>query len=592
MTSLKYNTNYVFEVLVVNDQGLSPESSVSVTTEGHPVGVPAVGVPDAPPRLTAISGDTVVILSWDVPNYKGGSPIIEYQYQQKEGSGNFVEDWKDIDESAVGEDHETSFVVDSLTNGTAYTFQVRAVNGEHKSEPSSLATATPTEEATAPSPPTSLRVTEGDTRASLSWTASLSDGGSVITEHQYRKRNLTESGGWEDWVPISNNSAPGETHATAYTVMGLTNGVEYSFQVMAVNNIGFSEPSSAISVTPNPPLIPPTVPDAPASLMASASSTEVTLSWTPSDDGRSAITGHKYKKKVGSGTWESSWTDILKSAFGEAHAKGYSVTTGLANDTEYSFQVIAVNDIGESAPSNIASATPTSGAQTPLPPRNLDVDPGHEKVTLNWDVSLSDRGSTITGYEYRYKVTAAVSPWDDNSWTPIDSSAPGESYETRHEVSSLTNDTEYSFQVRAVNGVGESEASNTEKATPSRSTILPSAPIRLLGEAGDTKAILSWTASVRDGGSSITEHKYQQKEGSGGFGGWIPIGLSAAPDETHATKFTVLGLTNGVLYTFQVQAINQNGGGPESNPIEVRPVTVPDAPTRLAASAGDIQQSL
>ena len=46
------------------------------------------------------------------------------------------------------------------------------------------------------------------------------------------------------------DSGPGEANAASYTVVGLINGVEYTFQVRAVDNVGESPPSNIAQATP------------------------------------------------------------------------------------------------------------------------------------------------------------------------------------------------------------------------------------------------------------------------------------------------------------------------------------------------------
>ena len=86
-------------------------------------------VPGAPTGLAAEPGDAQVTLSW-TSGGDGGSAITKHQYRQKAGSGSYGS-WTDIPTSAAGETNATSFTVTTgLGNGTAYTFQVRAVNAQ------------------------------------------------------------------------------------------------------------------------------------------------------------------------------------------------------------------------------------------------------------------------------------------------------------------------------------------------------------------------------------------------------------------------------------------------------------------------------
>ena len=91
-----------------------------------------------------------------------------------------------------------------------------------------------------------------------------------------------------------------------------------------------------------------TVPGAPTNLMATATDGQVTLTWdAPEDDGGTPITDYEYLIN-GAGNWISTGSTETT----------YTVT-GLDNDTEYTFQVRAVNRIGRSqAPPEPAEVTP------------------------------------------------------------------------------------------------------------------------------------------------------------------------------------------------------------------------------------------
>ena len=99
--------------------------------------------PDAPANLEAIDGS--VTLRWTAP-YDGGRAITGHQYCRKEGTSascTAESDWTDIEDSAPGGANATGYTVSDLTNGTAYTFRVRARNPEGGSDPSNEASATP-----------------------------------------------------------------------------------------------------------------------------------------------------------------------------------------------------------------------------------------------------------------------------------------------------------------------------------------------------------------------------------------------------------------------------------------------------------------
>ncbi len=100
----------------------------------------ALSAPDQPMNFAAAAaGNGEVMLSWDAPDPSDLS-IQKYEYRQKAAGGNYPLSWTAIPNS----DHTTaSYTVPNLTNGTAYTFQVRAVNTQGSTE-SAERTATPT----------------------------------------------------------------------------------------------------------------------------------------------------------------------------------------------------------------------------------------------------------------------------------------------------------------------------------------------------------------------------------------------------------------------------------------------------------------
>ena len=99
---------------------------------GGGVPPPPPPVPDAPTNLLAVGGDGQVVLTWDAPEDDGGTAITDYEYQIDQ-TGEWI---------SIGST-DTTHTVTGLTNGTAYAFQVRAVNAAGNSAPSNQTEATP-----------------------------------------------------------------------------------------------------------------------------------------------------------------------------------------------------------------------------------------------------------------------------------------------------------------------------------------------------------------------------------------------------------------------------------------------------------------
>ncbi len=127
--------------------------------------------PLKPAGLAGAAGSGSVTLSWTDPD---NPTITKWQVRRKAGSGEWGE-WEDIPGSGAG---TTSHEVSGLTNGTAYQFEVRAVNGAgNGAGPDAPVTATPVAPAAPPSgggttpagsvtvTPTALTVAEGSSAA-------------------------------------------------------------------------------------------------------------------------------------------------------------------------------------------------------------------------------------------------------------------------------------------------------------------------------------------------------------------------------------------------------------------------------------------
>ena len=283
------------------------------------------------------------------------------------------------------------------------------------------------------------------------------------------------------------------------------------------------------------------VPGAPTGLWAEPATGEVTLRWD--DPSNAALTGYEYRVGTtasGTTTWSPDWGDVTDS---DATTTSHTVT-GLTNDTAYTFEVRATNTSGGGTAAS-ATATPIA---VPGAPASLAATAGDAQVELSWD-DPSD--SSITGYEYRDGSTSGNTTTWHLAWSDISGS---DATTTSHTVTGLTNDTAYTFEVRAVNASGDGTAASTT-ATP---IAVPDAPTSLAGTAGNAQVALGWDDP---GDSSITGYQYRVGTTSNGVTTWDPDWTDIANSDADTTSYTVTGLTNGTAYTFEVRAVNASGDG-------------------------------
>ena len=146
------------------------------------------------------------------------------------------------------------------------------------------------------------------------------------------------------------------------------------------------EDTGAVSVTVRDP-----APTAPANLSAEAGDGQTTLSWDNPND--AAITGYEYRLRSGTNDW-GSWAAIPSSG---AATVAY-VKAGLANGTEYSFQLRAVNAHGAGPSAEVGPVTPSAPNRPPVSDAGPDQVAGTGvAVTLDGTASRDmDSGGAIS----------------------------------------------------------------------------------------------------------------------------------------------------------------------------------------------------
>jgi hypothetical protein len=325
IATLTNGTGYTFDVAAVNSVGTGPASARSAAVTPRALaGAPTIGAPTA--------GNASATVRWTAPASDGGSAITGYSVRAFAGTV--------LARTQAITGNVASAVVPGLTNGTAYTFDVAAVNAAGTGTASSRSAAvTP---ATVSGAPRIATAVAGNGSALARWTPPASNGGSAITGYHVR---MVDAATGTRVFALRDTTAS----ATSLNFTGLVNGQSYRFQVQARNAVG-TGPVSAHSNA----VTPATVPGAPRIATAVAGNGSALARWTPpASNGGSAITGYHVRMvDAATGTRVFALRDTTASATSLNFA-------GLAGGTAVRFQVQARNAKGTgpvSAHSNAVTA--------------------------------------------------------------------------------------------------------------------------------------------------------------------------------------------------------------------------------------------
>ena len=374
--------------------------------------------------VSATAGNTSLAVSWTAT-----TGATSYKIQWKSGTQEYDATNRQTTSTTA------SKTLLSLTNGTAYTLRVAAVNTTGDGAWSDEAAGTPSAVTL-----TASNVTSGGATLTLA-------GHTAAWYYKY-----TAPSGGECSSAVSAGTA-------AATLTDLTGSTGYTFKAYSDSSC-----STLLATAPAFTTSAPTAPSAPTGLTIrgnslscldgnqNVTSFDFTLDWTAANANGAPVTSHRvFWRKKGTTDW------TLKTTLRRPGA-----TIGIAVDTNnlggsYEVGVRARNSRGwgpQSAYVDFNLSTP------PAAPAKPAVEASDRSATLSWRAP-SGCGSAVTGYEYVKKTGAGAF---ETTWTAIPSSASL----TAHTVTGLTNNTAYQFKLRAVNSVGNGpESVASDPVTPS-----------------------------------------------------------------------------------------------------------------------------
>ena len=538
--------------------------------------------PGKPGNYTAEPGDGQATLSWTAPT--SGGLVDKWQVRYKAGASFGSGDdslWSDIAGSGAS---TTSHTVTGLTNGTAYVFEWRGVNGNGESgEASGLVQTTPL---SLPAP--TVTATAGDGEVALSWTDPQD---SSISKWQVRYKAGT--GDYGDWTDITGSTASTASH----TVDSLTNDTEYGFEVRALKQASVTVDGTASTVT-----------------VSGAASAEVTATpVAPPPASLTVVPSSLTVAEGGSGTFTVALAaapsaDVTVSVAQDTATANADVTVSPASltfttsnySTAQTVTVSAAQDDDDEDDSATLSLTASGGDygsvtgtvsvtvddddEAPAQPTGLTAAQGNGQVALSWD---DPQDASITKWQVRHKAGTSFADSDD-LWTDIAGSGAST---TGHTVTGLTNGTQYVFEVRAVNAVGAGTASDDATATPVADPGLTMTPASLSIDEGSSDTFTVVLDALPTGNVTVS----LASDNTDVSMTPSPLTFTAANWATTQTVTVNTAADSNNLDDSAVVSLSASGGGygSVSGSVTVAVLdTRPPRPANLTAYAGDSQVEL
>ncbi|MDE0116035.1 MAG: fibronectin type III domain-containing protein [bacterium] len=456
-----------------------------VQASTHPTGTPAQA--DVPGLSNSTLGELEATWSAFTSANQGASEVTDYDVRWSTSRTVTVDDtpedrcnnsWRyapDTGDEAA--DTSTSYTITDLNGDTRYCVQIRAAN-IHGNGPWSDSAYEATLPAVVPGTIDDLTATPGDRRATLSWTAPAANGARIT------RYTITCNGGSTATERCGNESDTGSvnyrryntytTSGTSYTISGLTNGVSYTFMVLATNSAGDGSTASAPAV----PATRPNRPDPSDITFSEAYANNLvnlTVTWVAPEDsdgsgtsGGSAITGYTLQYRTSGSNWSF-------------HYFGTGTTTeitGLAIGRRYDVQIRTHTAAGESSWTQ-KSVTPTG---RPGAPTSIGATGGANSVTASWSEPTATGASTITGYNVQRctvtvrSVTIDGTPTDTytcGGWTSAGTVAATES---SFPIGNLPCGRRIGVRVQAVNSYGAGPWSETDRESEDWSAVTEACP--------------------------------------------------------------------------------------------------------------------
>ncbi len=194
------------------------------------------GLPAVPNNIVAEGGVTSITVTWEEPRDIGDSPITNYIIRYG------VTDSGKYNDVSVGQVIE--YTIEGLETDMTYDIAMASENGNGTGDFTDFyRVATISDAANTPDAPSGIVLTPGDQNINVVWGAAR-DNGSAVTSYKIYYGETSKN----DFA-ILDFPVDGTTELS-YSITGLTNDIEYSIYITALNDSGEGTASDISNATP------------------------------------------------------------------------------------------------------------------------------------------------------------------------------------------------------------------------------------------------------------------------------------------------------------------------------------------------------
>ncbi|KAM8929161.1 neuronal cell adhesion molecule isoform 13-T13 [Lycaon pictus] len=416
-----------------------------------------------------------------------------------------------------------------------------------------------------PNPPFDLELTDQlDKSVQLSWTPGDDNNSPIIKFIIEYEDAMHEAGLWHHQTEVSGMQTTAQLKLSPY--------VNYSFRVMAINNLGRSLPSEASEQYLTKAAEPDTNPTAVEGLGSEPDNLVIT--WKPLNGFESNGPGLQYKVSWRQKDGDDEWTSVVV-----ANVSKY-IVSGTPTFVPYLIKVQALNDVGFAPEPAVVMGH--SGEDLPMvAPGNVRVNVVNSTLAeVHWDpVPLKSIRGHLQGYRIYYWKAQGSSKRNRRHIEKKILTFQGS--KTHGMLPGLEPYSHYTLNVRVVNGKGEGPASpdrvfNTPEGVPSAPSSL-----KIVNPTLDSLT-LEWDPPSRPNGI-LTEYtlKYQPINSTHELGPLVDLKIPA-----NKTRWTLKNLNFSTRYKFYFYA--QTAAGSGSQITEEAVTTVDEGKMAMASRQVDI----